>query len=399
MNKAFNFLLIFSFLVTLSACNDEGGGVIITQDPPPAGDIGTPGPFGGPLDNDEGIPDPSAYNPDYNSITLQALIDAADAGATIELDRDASLTSSIEIHKPVIITSAASLGRRAKISIVNSASLFEVQSDDFELHNLELELVSTSSLVNSVVINGVSSYNNFTMDKTIVKLRGSSSAQIKINNGTIIHNTILGLSSYRKSDTSVMELTGSGFSVLANVIVDVDNHYQNGLLLSTVSNATVQDNVIRAFAEPSFGAISGENMTNVIIRNNILHDANTDKSNTVLGSGDVGSIGLSFRTSDTVTDQGSINLYASQMYRYDDSEENFSFNVSFTAGVLVADFDKDDLFNFPPTEDFTPLCSASDPSVITINSGNNTHPNWQSYQGPSSGQTFWYAGAIQPACI
>lgn len=102
--KKINILILTLLLALTSACTDEGGGVLVTQDQPTNTSPPPPqGPFGGPIDNDESIPDPSPYLPPYTSDQLDALIQAVPSGGTLELDRSANLTFSVSINKPLTI--------------------------------------------------------------------------------------------------------------------------------------------------------------------------------------------------------------------------------------------------------------------------------------------------------
>jgi hypothetical protein len=386
--KKINILILILLSLTFIGCSDEGGGVIVTQDPPPSGPTTVPGPFGGPINNDDPIPPASAYNPPYNSDTLQALVDAASAGDTIFLDRDAQLTFPVAINKPLKIQSEPSLGRRAKIRSSNSASTFSITVSNVELSNLEFDLANSS-----LVASG-EAFTDLVVEKSLIKLRGTSSFNLNTSGAIVRENTILGLATSRNKNLSMVELSGSNITFISNIVVDVLDSYRNSLFLSSAEGMSIQDNILRCFCEPLFAPVTLNNSLDIILRSNLLHDRNTNKNNALVVGTDLGSVAISFQSSSNISDSGFANSYAAQIFRLDDEEEGDSTLINLSPGLVINPFGNDDLFNFLPTEDFTPICNASNLGISLT-----PRPNWRSYVGSSSGNTYYYPGAIKPACL
>lgn len=384
-------------LVFLTACSQEGGGVIVTQDPQ-LPDVGTPQSHSG----DPGIPDdPLADTPEnllpYTTYELQLLVDATADGGTLELTKDAELFGSVNLYKSLTITSSASLGRNAVIKSFNG-SPWVIAADNISMNHLTFDLYNNIEFASSSMIGGLPSFNNLSLSHLIVKLRGRSSMGVTVNGFLMQNSTILGLSQFRQTDVPLMTITGNNFTVLGNNIFDVYDNYQGGLFLTGNFGGNVSENVIRVYAEPFMGAISLRNVNNITLSRNTLYDRNSGKNNALLGTGFIGSVAISFENSNLIVDNSSPNLFNATFFVL----ENSSTNISLTPGPIKAPFNNGDLFNNLASEDFTPMCLVSNAGL----DGQNPTPffSWSSYNvtapNPSGFENvlLHYAGAIKPAC-
>ena len=247
--KKINLLLILIFSMTLlTACEDEGGGVIVVKDPevyvPPV----FQGPFGGPVVGDEAIPDPSPYLPPYTTFELQDLINATPSGGILELDRDANLLNfGLIIDKPISIISAPSLNRRVKIKATQISSLFNMNSNNLSLNNLIFELINTNEFALSDYdpITNLPRYSGLSLTNSQVLLRGSSSFSITLNGVLIDKSSILGLSAAKRADLAVAEFQGNNLTLTGNNFIDAYNSYTTAIGLREVNGALIKQNVVR----------------------------------------------------------------------------------------------------------------------------------------------------------
>lgn len=256
-------------------------------------------------------------------------------------------------------------------------------------------MVNTFDFITSAMIDGTPTVSNFSLEKSIVKLRGLSSFNISMNGILISKSTILGLSTARQSNLNMSKFVGNNLTLLANNFIDVFDSYSNSILLFKNDGVLIQENVVRCYCEKFLAAVSANEVKNMTIRGNLLHDRNENKSNSNLGNVDVGSLAISFQLSDNISDEGFANLYAAQIFRLDDEEEGGSFNINLSPGLSINPFPNTELFNYLPSEDFTPICElGGNPTISTV-----SKPSWSSYFSTRFGQTLYYSGAIKPACL
>lgn len=391
--KKINFIFLIFSLIFLISCKEEGGGVIVTEDPNASQPPVYQGPFGGPQGGDSNVLGPSPYLPAYSTFELQDLINNTPEGGTLELDRDVVISSfGLTINKPITITSSGAL---KKIKVSQISSVFNLYSNNLTLRNLSFELINTSTFVESGD-NAGDYFSGVTMDKIVVLLRGTSFVNI-IANGTVIQNSsIIGLSQVKRPEMPIVKLKGNNISVIGNNILDATNKYTLGLGLLNVTGAVIKENVIRCYCDSFYGAISGSLLNDIVLESNILHDANDNKENVNFGdtSVDKGSIALSFIDTINMVDNGFSNTYSAQLFSFDDIEEGDSSGIILTPGNTIPAFGSNVLFNYMPTEDLTPYCGIGNNPTISLSPKNS----WQSYQ-LNGGGTLYYSGAIKPACL
>lgn len=391
-------ILALVCLMFLTACDQEGGGVIVTQDPPPV-DIGTPQSHSG----DPGLPDdplaglPSDPRP-YTFDELQALVYATPSGGILELDKDVELFSQVILDRAITITTKNTLGRNALIKSYNG-SPWVIQADNITMHHLNFDLYNNIEFASGSLNAGIPVYNNLSLEYLIIKLRGRSSMKVTVNGFVMRNSTVLGLTKYRQIDVPLMSITGNNFTVNGNTIFDVFDNYQGGLFLTGNVGGNVSENVIRVFAEPFYGAISLRQVDNITLSRNILYDKNTSKVNSVLGGDLPGSVAISFESSNNIRDNSSPNLFNATYF----SLNQTSTNISLTPGATKNPYNNTDLFNNLATEDFTPICVPN--NATFTNQFPKPYASWQEDFVPGGSpnnyyQNVWiyYAGAIRPAC-
>lgn len=398
--KLVNYVFLILLSLTLISCKDEGGGVIVVEDPevyvPPV----FQGPFGGPVVGDSQVPAPSPYLPPYATFELQALINDTPDGGTLELERDADLKNfGLNISKAITITSKPGLTKPVKIKATGLTTLFNMQADNLTFSNLIFELININEFVSGDIdpISTLPLYSGLNMTNSQVLLRGSSSLLINLNGVSIQKSTILGLSGFRRNeDLAVARFKGNNLTLTSNLFADVYNSYTTTIGLLDVEGALIKENVIRSYASKLYGAITATDIKDISLESNILYDANVDKINIEFGEDPelTGSIALSFQFADNFTDNGLTNSFNAQLFRYDDVDEGGSININLSPGNNVNAFDGEDLFNFLPTEDFTPYCGIGTNPTISV----TPKASWSSYVRQNN-STLYYAGAIKPACL
>lgn len=393
-------ILALFFLMFLTACDQEGGGVIVTQSPPPV-DVGVPQSHSGnpgiPDDALAGLPaDPRPYTFDE----LQTLVYATPAGGTLELTKDAELFGQVIIDRPMTVTSSSALGRNALIKSY-SGSPWVIQSDNIVMHHLSFDLYNNIDFASGSLNSGIPTYNNLSIDHLIVKLRGRSSMKVTVNGFIMRNSTILGLTKYRQTQVPMMSITGNNFSVLGNTLFDVYDNYEGGLFLIGNQGGNVSDNVIRVFAEPFRGAISLRQVDNITLSRNILYDRNTTKTNSIIGNDLQGAVAISLESSNNVRDNSSPNLFNANYFTLIDVTN--STNINLTPGASKTAYTNGDLFNNLVTEDFTPICLPT--NATFTNQTPKPFLFWQDDLVPADSPnlyyqnvTIYYAGAIRPAC-
>lgn len=382
------------------SCSQEGGGVIVVEEPKFEAVPVFQGPFGGPVDNDIPIPDPSIFLLPYSSFELQSLINEAEPGSTIELDRDATITFTVIIDKPIKIKTKSSLNRRAKILARNTNTPFYVDTNDVVFENLNFELINASSFIKSPFTGTLPSSSNISISFSEFVLRGFSSLSIEMNGVSISNSNILGLSQSPLRTIALAQFFGTNITLLGNNFIDLYDNYGAGVLLRGVEGGLIKENIVRGFYSPQVGAISGISTKNIVIQSNILYDANMGKANfdIVIDENsepeDIGSVALSFGLSQDINDFGLANKFSAEIFLLDDLDTNDSFNLNLSPGLTINPFDAEDLFNFLPTEDFTPIC------LLGTNPMISTTPvsTWSSYN-TIGGQTLYYSGPRIPACL
>ena len=382
------------------SCSQEGGGVIVVEEPKVEAVPVFQGPFGGPVDNDIPIPGPSIFLLPYSSFELQSLINEAEPGSTIELDRDATITFTVIIDKPIKIKTKSSLNRRAKILARNTNTPFYVDTNDVVFENLNFELINASSFIKSPFTGTLPSSSNISISFSEFVLRGFSSLSIEMNGVSISNSNILGLSQSPLRAIALAQFFGTNITLLGNNFIDLYDNYGAGVLLRGVEGGLIKENIVRGFYSPQVGAISGISTKNIVIQSNILYDANMGKANfdIVIDENsepeDIGSVALSFGLSQDINDFGLANKFSAEIFLLDDLDTNESFNLNLSPGLTINPFDAEDLFNFLPTEDFTPIC------LLGTNPMISTTPvsTWSSYN-TIGGQTLYYSGPRIPACL
>lgn len=396
--KIINIILLLSLCLNLTACKDEGGGVIVVEDP--KAETPTPpyqGPFGGPISGDEEVPDPSPYLPAYDAFALQELINNAQPGDTLELDRNVDLRNiGLIIDKPLTITGAASLNRPVLFKATNVSSLFYLMSNNLTLNNIKFDLFNTPEFAATSYIGSTPEFGNLTLSRSQVLLRGNSSLVIKLSGVLINQSTIIGLSTVKKDTIGVARIQGTNITLTGNNFIDATNSYISALGLVDVVGAVVRENVFRSFAPIYYGAITLSDVKDMVLESNVLYDANVGKENSQFGTDPefTGSVAISFQFIDNLSDNGLTNSFNAELFRLDDFDEGFSTNINLVPGALVNIFDKDNLFNFFPSEDFSPFCAIGTNPTISA----TPKSTWSSYVR-QNGSTLYYSGAIKPACL
>lgn len=404
------FLILFS--LNLVSCDQEGSGVVTVSNP--KAPVETPtnpepveppftGPFGGPVDGDSAVPDPSEYVAPYESWEIQAMIWEASAGDTIYLTKDAELTMGIDVNKSLNFASHPSLSRPVRIKAQSLPSLFSVSANNISFYNLIFDLRNVGEFLTSEIsmVTGKSLYAGLNINRTQFILRGLSSLIATYNGVSMIQSSVIGLSNIRRDSIGdnrhpLVFFQGDNISITGSNLIDATDNYTVPLYFSYNQGITVRENVIRGFVWRYMGPIGITHVTNGLVQGNFLHDANTDKVNLDFGydEEEVGSIAIGVEQSTQITDGGQYNYYNAQKFTLTDELEGGSTNISLTPGLQILPFDKDDLFNYPSTEDFTPLCDMSkNPSISTT-----PKSTWSSYQ-LGDGTILYYAGAIRPACL
>ena len=390
-------LTLLTLFLFLTACSQEGGGVIVTQDPQQP-DIGSPQSHSG----DPGIPDdPLAPDPEdprpYTFDQFQTLVNNTPDGGTLELEKDAEFFGAVNLTKSLTITSSPSLGRNAVITSYNG-NPWILNANNISMNHLTFNLYNNLEFASGSLTGGFPTYSNLALDHLILKLQGRSSVKVTVNGFYMTNSTVLGLSQSRQTDIPLMSIIGNNFFVAANNIIDVTDNYQGGLFLTGNLGGTVTSNVIRVFAEPFYGAISLRQVDGINLSRNILYDRNTTKINALIGNGLTGSVAISFENSNNISDGGSPNAFNATYFNLN----NTSTNINLTPGSTKPPFTNADLFNNLDSEDYTPMCLTSNPGLssqfpnpfISWESYSVTHPNPSGYEDV----TLYYSGAIRPAC-
>lgn len=396
--RGVKYFLILALIIPLSACKESknGGGVIVKTEQPQGPTSPPPftGPFGGPILNDQPIPDPSPYLPDYNGFDLENLINQAGSGDIIELDRDVRLSSSFSINKTVKIRSKP--GMRVRIFGSNLPDLASTGFSNVEFKNITFILHN----VNSFMTAGNPLVTGLVLDNVTVELSGTSSFKIFMNGVTIKNSTILGYSNLLDPESRLVNLSGNNFSILANTIVDVNQTYGSALFLDQVANSVVRSNVIRCYCQLLGAPIRTFTVDNTIISGNVVHDANQGR---LANSGSFedpdldGSFGLALQYAHFISDEGVANKFNADRFAIDDTyvpgDPNISSDISLITTAAIPAFGNNQLFNFPATKDWTPICALGTNPTLSL----NPVTGWSSYVTQNN-TTIYYSGSIKPAC-
>jgi hypothetical protein len=386
MKKAFLILCLF-----LSACSDNSGGVIVADDTPAIPVI--PGPFGGPISGDEAINPPSPFIQPYTSQEFQALIDATPASGTLLVDRNALLKNPVFIDKAITIKNDPS----KKISIkMQESGQFLIYSSGVNFNNLTFNLENNQQPFQGQIDSFfLPLTSDFTLEKNEFYLRNSTYyLQLSFNGLKVRNNSFIGLCDYCQDLFVLNIFSANGGELVGNTIIDTNDKYSTALLVQDTSNFLVKANVVRAFGKQTFGSITCLGCSNVSLESNILHDANGGRLNAPNGQPNQyldGSIAIAIANSNGVKDNGKTNIYSAERFILSDDLVGGSTNVVIGAGTVRPAYGNNDLFNYFPTLDLHPICTATDPSISS-----NLVSGWLNYN--TSGGLVYYAGAILPSC-
>lgn len=396
--------LLLSFLLILSACNDTvkgGGGVIVvTEDSQPTTPSEPPpytGPFGGPILNDDAVPLPSPYLPPYTFYEIQEMIDRANPGDTVVIDRDVNAIFGISISKSIKLTSPPDkiinfVGRNI------SSSLFTTLGNNVELSRIKFDLQNVAAFYTGNIVTG--EFSGLILKESIIELSGISVLKINLDGVNLKNNTIVGLSNGVNESRALVELSGNNAQIIGNTIVDLKDSYGLGLSLRVVDTAEVRGNVIKCNCKMLGMPIRAFSLEHAIVSENILEDTNSGRlgNNGYYPDEDFdGSFGIGLELSHYVSDGGISNKFFADRYAIDDRNSpvtGHSDNINLLAGIPIPMFTNEQLFNYIPTKDWTPICNiGNNPSISTT-----AKTGWLSYTRANS-QVLYYTGAIQPGCL
>lgn len=387
--KAFALVLSLFFL---GACSQgDSGGVIVVDDTPAIPVI--PGPFGGPIPNDETINPPTPFIQPYTSQELQALVDSTISGGTLELDRDAYLRNPVFLDKPLTIKNQP--GKRILIKFLESGHfLMSIPAAGTKITDLVFSMENNSQpFQGERDFLGFPMSSNFTLERNEFYLRNTAySLELSFNDLTVKHNTFVGLCDFCLDLTVLTIAQSTSGEITGNVVVDTNNNYDTSLFLRDISNYVVKANVVRSYSKDVRGAITCLGCVAVTLSGNYLHDANQGRMNAPNGEPNEfmdGSIAIAVGASDNVDNGGIPNIYNADRHVLSDDQIGGSSNISLGTGILRDPFLLGDLFNHFPTLDLHPICLASNPSV-SLGTAVDGFRN--------AGGGVYYAGAILPAC-
>lgn len=174
-----------------------------------------------------------------NTSGLQTLIDSAEAGSTIELTSDYTLTDTVTINKAITIK-----GGGHTITYNGSGSALTVTATaEVELQNLTINATNN----NAYAVNLTSSQPDFTLDSCTINVGnrginmypsgGCTGGQLTINNSTIKNSRVTG--DYA-DNTSVGDTRGIALYEVKNSDIDITNShiYGFGYSINTSANQT-----------------------------------------------------------------------------------------------------------------------------------------------------------------
>lgn len=390
-------ILALFLTLALVGCKDDGGGVISKTETPAAPTAPPPftGPFGGPIANDSSIPDPSEYLPPLTAFDLEVLIFNAVDGGIIELDRDIELRYTPSIYKSVKIRSKP--GKRVKLIARNLANMFSTNSNNIEFLNIDFELYNTPSFIS----NGNQAGSGLVLDRVKVELNGTSSFVINMQGVNLKNSTVLGLSNIIDETRPMIRLRGNNHSIIGNTIVDVRNAFYSGIYLDGVASSSIKNNIIRCHCLRLGAPIRAFIFDNSEVSGNIIYDSNAGRleNGGYFADPDLdGSFGLALQYSHFITDNGIANKVNADRFLIDDrfvpNDPNVSANNSFIETATIPAFGENQLFNYPPTKDWTPICAlGTNPTLSTT-----AVTGWQSYV-TAENVTVYYSGALKPGCL
>lgn len=387
-------LIALSFLILLTSCLKNSGGVIVNNTEPTVSTTNN-GPYGGQIENDEVIPLPTVYDTNYNSFDLEQKIALANSGDTIIIDKNIDLNYPVQITKPIKIKA---LNKNINITGINLVQMFNIEDYNVEFEGFNFYMYNILKLINTQLdLMGKPIYGNVILKNNKFYLSGKSQIKIYGNDISFLNNTIFGLTTIDR-DLFLLDILGNNINIYSNNIFDMNKHYSGGLLISRSNLGNIKDNFIWINAKKLNAAISLDEVQNYNIEDNRLYDSNSTRIKNNGFTEDInidGSIAISIKNSSNIFNNGKTNYYyASHSLLTDEGDVNGSSNIQMLNNTSIPYVVKESLFNNISSEDYTPICLIGlNPtiSLTTIQTGQNYIME--------NNSILYYTGAIKPACL